>query len=77
MSRTAAAFVSCNSDLYLVLAKNVKEPLDAFDSVATLVTTVDGSPWILQAYFEAKCSRVKAVLDKILIPQHIYWLAFN
>ncbi|MCK5905741.1 MAG: hypothetical protein KAG86_10680, partial [Gammaproteobacteria bacterium] len=62
-------------DLYLLLAKNVSESLDAFDSVATLETTVDGSPWILQSYFEAKCSRVKAVSDKILIPRHIYWLA--
>ena len=63
--------------LYLVFAKTVNESLAAFDSVATLVTRVDGSPWILQPYFEAKCSRVKAVLDKILIPQHIYWPAFN
>ena len=55
----------------------IKESLNAFDNVATLVTTVDGSPWILQPYFEAKCSRVKAVLDKILIPQHIDWPAFN
>jgi hypothetical protein len=38
---------------------------------------VDESPWIVQPYFEAKCSRVKVVSGKILIPQHIYWLAFT